>query len=466
MRIYRRNNYIHIVQDDGVLLEGDAASVQVYARSLTSENFFIKGVFQGKELTWVRVHLSDIHNEQGDPYTLEGFRNFYTENTGSFDKGWVGRVEHLERTNVVYELFEITAVSSGALTLPAGAELLFGRYMGGVDALVQEVDENLRPTDVPARDAMDVLITISLNPDGTYVLSGAPVGDVAIVYWVRIALIDADGIDPDRIVSCPIGFYPDEELQTEPGGTNFFGIFTNAWKRLTWANLVGWLGAHFSPLRIAAPVASADLVVKDDTLQTLGDKVLRLQQGPNAASLINVDGTPLTPSNVEVAVGQNLRQVSQAVLGLQRNILHDITVPSPVDALNLTVDIRPGQVFSIFTHVVAWHHITQSVGRFTITVNGVGGATYFWAAPAGTGVGFFASSGTARPGGFSMHRLALIGTELVGNWAGAADNIVNEPFFLYTKGLNATSIHTIRLASPPTLYQIPAGARVLVRIER
>lgn len=74
---------------------------------------------------------------------------------------------------------------------------------------------------------------------------------------------------------------PSEPTTTTPSHTDTLPIYKQAteespagWFKFTWAKLVEWLGTHFSPFRIAAPVASFAPVAAEDTLQDLAGKLL------------------------------------------------------------------------------------------------------------------------------------------------------------------------------------------------
>lgn len=86
------------------------------------------------------------------------------------------------------------------------------------------------------------------------------------------------------------GELPSVDLENQPTEEQpaYLGFLTaTGWFRVLYTKLVEWLGTHFSPYRIAPPVASYADVALNDTLQDLADKMLGVQKGHISEVVIN-----------------------------------------------------------------------------------------------------------------------------------------------------------------------------------
>lgn len=76
------NNYVFVQDTEtDVLFEALAKDVIITRHSLNSEIFRFQG-FRGTEAIPEKINLSDLVDANANPFTLESFQAWYTENTG------------------------------------------------------------------------------------------------------------------------------------------------------------------------------------------------------------------------------------------------------------------------------------------------------------------------------------------------------------------------------------------------
>jgi len=86
-RIYIKNNYF-FVDYEGRQYENPAKDVRVHRLSSTSDDFSFENL-NGWERT-MSINISEIEDIDGNPYTLESWVDFYTQNTGKSSGGGNG----------------------------------------------------------------------------------------------------------------------------------------------------------------------------------------------------------------------------------------------------------------------------------------------------------------------------------------------------------------------------------------
>ena len=96
-KIYTKGNYFYI-EKDGRRYDGLRKDVKVYKNTSNETTYFFE-----KLEKWENngLNIQDIQKENGDPYTLLEWEDFYTENTGSFNNGG-GNGMGLQGSNTLY----------------------------------------------------------------------------------------------------------------------------------------------------------------------------------------------------------------------------------------------------------------------------------------------------------------------------------------------------------------------------
>lgn len=115
-----------------------------------------------------------------------------TSDTDSLDS----RITTLENKYVITTRFaEISAGTSGSVSLPANSTVRLDDFGGTVDAIIAQMSGG-KPTNDNAYTSSGVLITTTFDASGNYVLSGTPSAyPVAIIYRVTTKLVDFNSSD-------------------------------------------------------------------------------------------------------------------------------------------------------------------------------------------------------------------------------------------------------------------------------
>ena len=105
------------------------------------------------------------------------------------------RIKELENTDHEYEIFRvIESGTEGRIAIPDGISIRLDQYPGAADCLITG-GENGRPLDEPVFTADGVLVTGTLDTDGSYTLSGTP---AAYPVWI-VFQIECKGKDAHKI---------------------------------------------------------------------------------------------------------------------------------------------------------------------------------------------------------------------------------------------------------------------------
>jgi len=119
------------------------------------------------------------------------FKEGYAEDITALDT----RVTNLENTTFRIIYYENITTSSGSVTVPQGATIIFDYWEGGLDALVSET------TNGEPNFEDGGIIVDSFNSDGDYVLSGGiPSDPASLIYVFSISLLDYEALDKNYII--------------------------------------------------------------------------------------------------------------------------------------------------------------------------------------------------------------------------------------------------------------------------
>jgi len=132
------------------------------------------------------------------------------ENKDFFKGGYAGDVTSLEgRVTAIedtqlkilyYEEIDGTT-TSGQISIPTGAEILFDQWEGGVDAVLSNI-----PVDKPDYQDTGVDVT-ALDSSGNYTLSGTLFTDpAAFIYWILVPIANLGTLDTDFVIDQSITF--------------------------------------------------------------------------------------------------------------------------------------------------------------------------------------------------------------------------------------------------------------------
>lgn len=131
------------------------------------------------------------------------------------------RIQNLENNETIFQVFSYVGTSpSGQVNLYQGGEI-FDIYGDGlVDAIVVKA-ENQKPIEEFVVDSSGQNVTVtSLTDNGdytaNYVLSGTPIQEACVVYFIRIKGIDKHNVDSDYIIPPSIISVHPESLYSGP----------------------------------------------------------------------------------------------------------------------------------------------------------------------------------------------------------------------------------------------------------
>lgn len=111
------------------------------------------------------------------------------------------RVTALENHEFKVLYYEEINTASGAITKPVGSTIILDDFPSGIDAVVETI-VNGKPSGYSPNTAGGVAVTVSsFDTSGNYTLSGTPSAfPVALLYVLRIKLVDWDNLDIDNII--------------------------------------------------------------------------------------------------------------------------------------------------------------------------------------------------------------------------------------------------------------------------
>lgn len=115
------------------------------------------------------------------------------------------RVTNLENNVSYFEVFTFKTAGSGTtgqVDLWQEAQIVFNLFENEADAIVTKSDIAGRPIGELAKDISNNIVTVnSLDSSGNYILSGNPVTDFCIIYYVKIKDKYKSNIPESNIVS-------------------------------------------------------------------------------------------------------------------------------------------------------------------------------------------------------------------------------------------------------------------------
>ncbi|WP_439132427.1 hypothetical protein [Polaribacter sp.] len=174
-KIFRRNNYIVVTDENNVHYTGFAKNVLVNKTSESSTNFFFKGIEKFSDI----VPLANIKTEAGGAYTEQEWEDFYTLNTG-FNTPQVGG-ERLYRGVIDYNDTSTTTtpieLNSGNANLSTWVNLPndgLGAYslntVVGVSDIIDTTDGKYDFSELKQGDLVDLRIDLRVTTNTPNVL--------------------------------------------------------------------------------------------------------------------------------------------------------------------------------------------------------------------------------------------------------------------------------------------------------
>jgi len=168
------------------------------------QNGIVVGIESADTHEWTMGphYITKLQKEDGSYYTdlaellvavKDFFKGGYAGDVTSLD----GRVTHLEdlQLKILYYAEIDGTTTSGTISIPTGATILFDQWENEVDAVLSNI-----PVDKPDYQNTGIDVT-SLDSNGNYTLSGTLATDpAAFIYYILVPLIDYDNLDPDHII--------------------------------------------------------------------------------------------------------------------------------------------------------------------------------------------------------------------------------------------------------------------------
>ena len=101
------------------------------------------------------------------------------------------RLSRLENKHVTATWFErVGNRTGGTLTPPHNSEIVLDTWDEGIDAVTSEIGEDGKPTFVSPKDLDGKILTVTLDIDGNWKLSGTPRKfPIAIIYVYSIPVV-------------------------------------------------------------------------------------------------------------------------------------------------------------------------------------------------------------------------------------------------------------------------------------